>query len=483
MHPVVDSDVFREIADQAPLMIWISGPDKGCTFFNKQWLRFRGRTLDEELGDGWLDGVHAEDRSRCRDTYFAAFDSRQPFTMEYRLRRHDGEWRWILDHGSAMYKSNGAFTGYIGSCIDVTESRRGTEALRESEERMRAILNTVSDSIITADRSGTIVSANASTERIFGHPQQRLAGLNIDVLISGNAGEGDGLRVLREAARSGAGGVLELLACRRDGSIFPIELAVAEISHLGLFTIVIRDITLRKQTEKALDRYRKDLQTMSSELMLAEVRERQQLAQDLHDGLGQALFRARIKLDQLPKTNPVVTELGAILQEVANIVNTLTFELSPPVLRLLGLRAAVLRLANDMKQRYGLSVSVHDDGQAYPLDDRVALVLFRSVRELLINVAKHAGTPAASVSLSAMDGCLRVEVEDRGRGFNAREQSGHVEAGHFGLFSIRERMEYLNGAFGVWSRPGEGTSVTMTVPLASQSVATSSAADGRTNRP
>ncbi len=126
---------FRSLADTAPVMIWVSGTDKGCTFFNQPWLNFTGRTIDQELGNGWADGVHPEDLDRCLAIYSSAFDARRNFQMEYQLRRFDGEYRWILDSGSPLYRE-GEFAGYIGSCIDVTEHKRIEERLRASEVRL-----------------------------------------------------------------------------------------------------------------------------------------------------------------------------------------------------------------------------------------------------------------------------------------------------------------------------------------------------------
>src|SRR5881409_3445564 len=112
---------FRAMADTAPVMIWVSGADKLCTFFNKGWLDFTGRPLEEELGNRWAEGVDREDLDRCVSTYENSFNARQPFTMEYRLRRSDGEYRWVLDTGTPRFADDGTFLGYIGSCIDVTE--------------------------------------------------------------------------------------------------------------------------------------------------------------------------------------------------------------------------------------------------------------------------------------------------------------------------------------------------------------------------
>jgi PAS domain S-box-containing protein len=128
---------FQTVADAAPVLIWMAGVDKLCTFFNKPWLQFTGRSMEQELGNGWAEGVHQDDLERCLQVYISAFDARQPFVMQYRLRRDDGEYRWISDQGVPRYDAQETFAGYIGSCVDVTELMTKDEALRQSEERMR----------------------------------------------------------------------------------------------------------------------------------------------------------------------------------------------------------------------------------------------------------------------------------------------------------------------------------------------------------
>ena len=113
---------FRELADNAPVMIWRSRPDKQCDWFNKPWIDFSGRSQEELFGYGWAEDVHPEDFDRCVSIYQTAFDAREKFTMPYRLRRHDGVYRWFLYNGAPFYR-NGEFAGYFGSCIDITEHR------------------------------------------------------------------------------------------------------------------------------------------------------------------------------------------------------------------------------------------------------------------------------------------------------------------------------------------------------------------------
>jgi len=127
---------FRLVANKAPVMIWMSGPDKLCTYFNQPWLKFTGRTNQQELGNGWAEGVHPQDLQACLETYGNAFDRRENFEMEYRLRRHDGEYRWVYDLGVPRFNADGSFAGYIGSCLDVTERKRAEEALSTVSRRL-----------------------------------------------------------------------------------------------------------------------------------------------------------------------------------------------------------------------------------------------------------------------------------------------------------------------------------------------------------
>jgi PAS domain S-box-containing protein len=128
---------FRLVANTAPVMIWMSGPDKLCTYFNQPWLEFKGRTFELEQGNGWIEGVHPEDVQRCLETYTQSFDRREQFTMEYRLRRHDGAYRWILDIGVPRFHADGSLAGYIGSCLDVTDGKLAHQELAQTSERLR----------------------------------------------------------------------------------------------------------------------------------------------------------------------------------------------------------------------------------------------------------------------------------------------------------------------------------------------------------
>jgi PAS domain S-box-containing protein len=161
---------FRIVADAAPVLIWMSDVDKLCTFFNRSWLEFTGRTLQEELGNGWAEGVHPDDLQKCLKIYSEAFDARQPFLMQYRLRRNDGEYRWVSDHGVARYDARRNFAGYIGSCVDVSELLNKDHALRESEERMRLAADAANLGIWEWDLSKDEIWATNARRALLGWP-------------------------------------------------------------------------------------------------------------------------------------------------------------------------------------------------------------------------------------------------------------------------------------------------------------------------
>jgi diguanylate cyclase (GGDEF)-like protein/PAS domain S-box-containing protein len=123
--------LYRDVTDNGQALIWLAGLDKGCFYFNRPWLRFTGRTLEQEYGNGWAEGVHPDDFERCLAIYVEAFDLHERFSMVYRLRRHDGVYRWILDDGAPRFDGNNAFIGYVGHCLDITEQKNVEEQVRE----------------------------------------------------------------------------------------------------------------------------------------------------------------------------------------------------------------------------------------------------------------------------------------------------------------------------------------------------------------
>jgi signal transduction histidine kinase len=249
------------------------------------------------------------------------------------------------------------------------------------------------------------------------------------------------------------------------------------------------ELTQRKQAEEELRRLNSELedrvlertrnlvssnhqlQALATELTLAEQRERKRLAAELHDYLAQMLALGRMKVGQLrPKISPdptkqqLIADIDDLFQKAAEYTRSLMAKLNPPVLDDLGLPAALTWLAKEMPL-HNLLVDVHLGQEHVPLPDDQAILLFQSVRELLINVAKHARTDRATVALHVDEqNRLCIEVQDRGRGFDP--EADRKSGSHFGLFSVKERMEAMGGRLDLKSVPGQGTTVTLLSPLA-----------------
>jgi PAS domain S-box-containing protein len=159
---------FRSMADTAPVLLWVAGTDGLVTFVNAPWLHFTGRRLEHELGNGWADRVHPDDYERCLETYRTAFEARQHFTMEYRLRRADGEYRWLVDSGVPRWAADGTFLGYIGSAIDITERRRLEREHAEQAAQLDRLFEQTAEPLLVYDAEGQIARVNAAARRMLG---------------------------------------------------------------------------------------------------------------------------------------------------------------------------------------------------------------------------------------------------------------------------------------------------------------------------
>jgi len=228
------------------------------------------------------------------------------------------------------------------------------------------------------------------------------------------------------------------------------------------------DAARRGESEVQLHQER--LQQMASELMLAEERERRRIASVLHDAVVQTLALSKLKVDGLRRTtrngiHDRLTEIYGLIDESISRTRTLTADLSPPILYDLGLPAAIRWLGDRLRDDHHVSFEVESPSRTWrPLDEQTRVVLFQAVRELLINVGKHAHATKCRVRLAQDDKNVRIEVEDNGRGFTPTASTNYG-AGGLGLFNIRQRLQYLGGNLALDTEPGKGTRVVLIAPL------------------
>ncbi|MDO9214841.1 MAG: PAS domain S-box protein [Methylococcales bacterium] len=251
---------FRLLADSAPVLIWLAGTDKLCYQFNKGWLDFTGRTLTQEAGHGWRQGIHSDDLQHCMDTYNTAFETHLPFTKEFRLRRYDGEYRWLLDTGMPRFADDGLFLGYIGSCVDITDRKYSEQALKESELKFKTVANFAYDWEYWVDKDGRVIYISPSCERISGYTAEEFLADNLllkkiihpddEKLWDAHAGKAYFFDRVHDTDE------LDFKIIKKDGSIAYIGHLCRPVfddnGHSLGRRVSNRDVTERKQTEAAL---------------------------------------------------------------------------------------------------------------------------------------------------------------------------------------------------------------------------------------
>jgi PAS domain S-box-containing protein len=335
-------------------------------------------------------------------------------------------------------------------------------------------------------REGDSLLLNEAAEEITGYLRSDLSTVDdwFKKLYGGRHEERR--RVYEESRNSGFPVRRTLSITRRDGQKRWVEFAAYAYEKGEVW--LLHDITGLKKTEEELRGYQAQLRSLASELSLAEDRERRRISMELHDGLGQALSMAHVKLEMLgavernAESAEMLEEARRLIDQAISDTRLLTFELSSPILHQVGLVPALQQLCEDMAQQYGGRFYVEEDERPKPLSSERRMVLFRCVRELLINVAKHADAGEAKVSVTTDAHRLQIGVEDNGIGF-ATSQIGRsiTPSGGFGLFNIHEYLSHLGGSMQIQSVPGQGTRVLVTAPLQTDQCATPPTDGSETN--
>ncbi len=284
---------FQTMADAAPVLMWMTGEDKLCTYVNKAWLKFTGQSLEHELGNGWSEGIYPDDVEKAVQTYGSAFDARQPFVMQYRVKRHDGEYRRVTDQGVPRYGPRGNFRGYVGACVDITDSLKKEAALRQFEERVALAaeaaqhgvweLDTVTNELWISDKARALLQldGDAPTYEDFQarvHPDDRAAR---DAAI-------------KKAIATKGDYEFEYRVLLRDGTIRWIggraRCLADEKGELTRLLGVSVDVTKRKQAEEEAHRHREQINLLSRVSLLGEMTA--SLAHELNQPLSAIISNA-----------------------------------------------------------------------------------------------------------------------------------------------------------------------------------------------
>jgi PAS domain S-box-containing protein len=440
---------FTAMADCSPILLWMSGTDANCTFFNHTWLAFTGRKLEQERGVGWAEGVHCEDLQACLAGYLDAFARREPFELEYRLRRADGEYRWLLDRGAPRYDAAGRFLGFIGSCVDISDVRTTQQALRKSQLRLRSILDAATESIIGLRPDGSIDAFNAAAERMFGFRAEEVLGEEIEtLLIEPNESEKAPSRILGHPSAT-SGELRDMLGRHRDGSIFPVELSIGPRgARTGdPRTMVVRDRSFARNMERRLLEGREKVQ--------------REISQDLHDGLGQLLTGAALLLKDLeetaaPESLKVVSRVVGLLNQSIAQVRTIAAGLNPVRVDGRSLSAMLGELLNETEDTFGIETLLDVSAGADSRDPTSTTQLYLIAREAIHNALRHGKATTISLALTRLGSRSLMTITDDGIGFSERRSDGGL-----GIPGMQYRARVLRGFLDVVPRaaPERGTIV------------------------
>lgn len=360
---------------------------------------------------------------------------------------------------------------------DITSRKQAETALQESEARMRAIFDTAVDAIVTIDERGLIDRLNGAAERLFGYPESEIRGKNVAVLMPSPYRELHDHYMdhyLRTGEKKIIGIGREVMGQRKDGSTFPIDLAVAEM-HFGdrrMFTGMIRDISERKQTEEALRRSQLELRRLSAHQEQVKEEERKRIAQEIHDELGALLTGIKayvsVSIDRTTRAglpvDPLLADTAELADNAIKTVRKVITDLRPSVLDQLGVWSALDWYTDQMAERSGLECVCSIDPRALEvtLDHDRSTMVFRIVQEALTNVIRHADASCVTVEADYREGTLIVKVEDNGKGIDTDRL---LNRDSWGLLGMYERSHHFGGDLRITGTPGKGTAVLLRLPL------------------
>ncbi len=505
---------FRDLAEYSPNMIFINLKGK-VVYANQRCEEMMGYTREEICGPtfDFMALIAPESVETVKKNFLKHLSGREVAPYEYTILNKNGDRiHAIINSKLIPYGSDRAILGIV---TDITERKRAESALKtahaelekrviertaelaraneqlkveleqrrqaeaecsQSEKRFRELSDLLPSIVFEINRKGRLIYVNQTGFERFGYSEGDLNhGLTADVLIA----EKDLKRLyknmfrLYRRQRLGPG---EYLAKGADGREFPVMIHSNAIldekgRSVGIRGVMI-DISDYKQAQEALAQTRRRLQALASELSLAEERIRRQTALEIHDNIAQSIALATLqlgkvrRLDLPPGLMSALEEMQALCVESLEGIRLLIADLSSPVLYELGLIPALKALASQLGKRHGLNIGFHAALEHLALDEDVKILIFQSVRELLINVAKHAQTESAEIRVRVKDSFLEAVVADRGVGADLSRVNPQMEAGGgFGLFSIRERLESVGGRFRFESSPGKGTKVTLMAPV------------------
>ncbi len=364
-------------------------------------------------------------------------------------------------------KENVTYFESIGR--DITEFKKADEALRESEKELENIFNLTPDMICVCTPEGKFLKVSPSCEEVLGYTVDEVLKLGWTKLVHPDDVERTNKEVESQLKGNAVMNYINRFRCK-DGAYKILDWRATPVIE-GIVYAAARDITERKETEEQLITYQQNLRSLATELSKTEEHERHRIATYLHDQISQSLVALRINIDELKeiKDYKLISEkadhIQSMLGEILKDSRTLTFDLSPPILHELGFEPAIEWIAEKMSEDFNVPIKFESDAHPKSVERDIGLFLYRSTKECLTNIVKHAQAHSIKINIIREGDYIRITIEDDGVGFDTSILKSLTQSVGFGLFSIRERIEYIGGNLLIESESGKGTKIIMSVPL------------------
>jgi len=489
---------FVALADAAPVFIWMSGPDKVCSWFNQQWLNFTGRTMAQELNNGWVEGVHPDDVEQCLATYECSFDSRQAFTMEYRLRSASGEYRWLSDKAAPHYCPDGRFLGYIGTCTDITERRLAEDALIAAQAFAHGTLDAIAAHLCVLDQSGRILAVNQAWRDFY--DQNHAAPDSLDYGVGSNYLDicDAAPEPIPAGTESMAAGIRQVIAGERRKFAYEYPCHgpdqerwfVATVTRFhddsGNVVVAHVNVTERKKAEDAAKAARAEAEQANN----AKSRFLAAASHDLRQPLSAlSIYVGVLEKKVAPADAPLLNNMAICLASLSELLTDLLdiSKLDAGVVKPVPSEFSVADLLANM-------VAVHEPEALLKglrlravmprLHARTDPLIFRRMLgNLIANAVRYTEQGGVVVGCRRREGKHWIEVWDSGIGipedktgniFEEFSQLDHDERNRgsgLGLAIVAKSAALLGLEIRLRSRPGKGSMFALELPLGAQSQA------------
>ena len=466
---------YRTLVEQANDGIVVL-QDGVIKFANSRLAELTGYTVEEVMNTAFPQYIAADELPIIADIYRRRMAGEAaPPTYDSVIQHKDGS-RVEVEFNAGLTTIQGQVADLV-IVRDISDRKRAEAQLKESHDFLVALMDSMGDAVFSVIFPERTIDWVNDSYGITGYDAQDCIGRTTEFLYSGEGEYLDFGNEIKNALNNGEDILhTEQTLRSKHGELFPVETTTTlfkESGKLNRATSIVRDVSERRRTEQQLTEYRERLNALASQLTIAEERERRRIAADLHDQVGQLLSFARLRLvsaqkaatdaKQVAMLDDVSVSLLQAIQDTKNLV----FDLSSPLLYEIGLEAAIAEwLENQVGKTHSLKTEFIEEGQPINLEDNIKTMLFRSVRELLTNVIRHAEATQVTVRVKSSASSIIIIIEDNGVGFEVNKALSPTDRGDtFGLFSISERMKDLGGSLKITSEPGQGCQASLIAPV------------------